>query len=384
MAATNADRDLALNTAAAEAPLTFDLPSPNAPPEPLPRRVPEGTVPLLAVDGAAYDCGREYAQILRERYAQIVRERYGGHRDYFGGLERWKRLSPEAQRLYERHAPHLIDVFRGLADGAGPDARDVPPPPQRGCTSFGVSGDVTLDGHPFSGQTKDGQTKSAAQYIVLRMRIKDAPTILVLTYPGEMLGFGMWSTGMSIFRNSLYSKAGADEGLTLEQWGYLALAGASVHDAEGLARRYGIAGEGNCLISDPQGESLSVEFNASGVSVVPAKDGIATHGNHPEGLETAPLDAYADHEGPSERENSRYRMHGLWQLLNAERGRLTPQRAFAALADHTYYPQGTCRHWIEGQPGRETTAAVVAEPTQGKLHVVRGQPCASWPVTYTV
>ena len=376
MAVSSTAGDPQLGEGAADAPLTFELPSPQAPPGPLPRQVPEGTVPLIAVEGTAYDCGREYAQIVRERYV--------GYRNYFGGLEWWKELSPEVQRLYERHVPHLFDVFRGLADGAGPDARDVPPPAPRGCTSFGVSGSLTLDGHPFSGQTKDTQTKSAAQYVVLRMRVKDAPTVLVLAYPGEVLGYGMWSTGMSIFRNSLYSKASSDQGLAMQQWAYLMLAGNSVHDAVDLAKRFGLKGAGNCLISDPQGESLSVEFNAGGVSVIPAQDGVATHGNHAEGEATGAFGAYVGKEGASEEENSRYRMHGFGRLLRAERGRLTPQRAFAALADHTYYPQGTCRHWVDGKPGMETTAAVVVEPTLGKLHVVRGQPCANWPVTYTV
>ena len=38
---------------------------------------------------------------------------------------------------------------------------------------------------------------------------------------------------------------------------------------------------GNCLISDASGVSASVEFNAGGVSVVSAQDGIAAHANHP-------------------------------------------------------------------------------------------------------
>ena len=360
-----------------EAPLTFDLPSTNAPRGPIPRRVSAGTVPLIAVEGTAYDCGRQYAELCHQRYP--------GYRAYLDSYPRWEQhLSAETKRLYERHAAHLFDVFRGLANGAGASTGTVAPPVPGGCTSFGISGAITLDGQPISGQNKDPSISKVPYYIALRMRIKDAPTILVLAYPGEVLGYGLWSTGMSIFRNSLYSQTGADQGLAFETWGYLALAGTSVRDAVDLAKRHGLAGAGNCLISDPQGESLSVEWNAAGVSVVPAKCGIATHGNHPEGLETAPLDAYADHEGPSERENSRYRMHGLWHLLAAERGRLTPQRAMMLLADHTYYPQGICRHWVDGKPDMETTAAVVAEPTRGRLHVVRGQPCANWPTTYTV
>ena len=46
----------------------FDLPSPAAPRGPIPRQVPPGTVPLLAVEGTAYDCGREYGELVRERY----------------------------------------------------------------------------------------------------------------------------------------------------------------------------------------------------------------------------------------------------------------------------------------------------------------------------
>ena len=361
-------------------PTSFNLPSPNAPSAPLHRRVPEGTVPLIAVEGTAYECGRWYAE--------TVRERYPGYRKYFPTSRWWKELPGHVKRLYELHVPHLPDLFDGLHDGAGPtDSQEVPVASRErpvGCTSFGVSGSVALDGQPMSGQSKDTRTESGALYIVLRMRIKDAPTVLVLAYPGEVRGYGIWSTGMSRFGNSLYSKAGADNGLTAGDWAYLALSGTSVHDAVELARRFGIQGDGNHLITDPQGESLSVEFNAGGVSVIPARDGIATHGNHAEGPETGPFEAYEDNEGPSERENSRYRMHGLWQLLNAERGRLTPQRAFMAQADHTYYPQGVCRHWVEGMPEMETTAAVVAEPTGGKLHVVRGQPCCNWPTTYTI
>lgn len=358
----------------------FDLPSPNAPGGQIPRQIPEGTVPLLAIEGAAYNCGREYGELIQEQFPFYA--------SYHHQNPWWLELPPEVKRLYERQAPHLFDLFQGLSDGIGqlqderrPDTVNLG---TEGCTSFGVSGKLTLDGEPFSGQTKDTHIKSAHRYVVLRMRIKDAPTILTLAYPGEILGYGMWSTGMSIFRNSLYSSAGAKTGLSMDSWGYLMLAGSSVHDGVDLAKRFGLAGTGNCLISDPQGESLSVEFNAGGVSTVPANAGIATHGNHAEGDSTLAFANYAGKEGPSEEENSQYRMHGFRHLLHLERGRLTPQRAFVALADHTYYPQGTCRHWVEGQPGMETTAAVVVEPTKGLLHAVRGQPCANWPVTYSL
>lgn len=362
---------------------TYRLPSPDAP-RTVGRRVPEGTVPLIAVQGSAFDCGREYGE--------IVRTRYPGYDRYLRQVDTWLRLPPETQRLFDRLAPVVPEIYRGLAASAGSSGGKRPSSEAAhaapvgaagdGCTSFGVSGDVTLDGQPISGQTKDVATTAAFLFIVLRMRITDGPTLLVLAYPGELLGLGLWSTGMSLFRNSLYSTGSAPSGLPMEQWGLLALAGSSVHDAVELAQRHGIRGQGSHLITDKTGAACSVEYNAGGVDVVWAKDGIATHGNHPEAEATRPHENLAWAE--SERENSRYRMHGLHALLDAERGRLTPQLAMACPADHTYYPQGICRHWIDGEPDAETVSATVAEPMRGRLHVVRGQPCSNPVVTYTV
>ena len=353
-----------------------------------PRRVPEGTVPLLAFEGDAYDCGRAYGE--------LVQERYPGYDTYLARAPGWRTLGPTARRLFEQRAPHVPEVFRGLEDsligirrlragarqgGARGGPRPTRGPAGRGCTSFGVAGSATLDGHPISGQTKDVGYSAAQRFVVLRMRLKDAPTLLILAYPGEVWGLGLWSTGMSLYRTSLYSSGDGSGGLTAEQWGLLALAGASVHEAVELAERHGIAGQGSHLITDGAGAACTVEYNAGGVGAVWAADGIATHANHPEGERTAP---YADPAWePSEALGSRFRSRRLREVLEAERGRLTPQRAMMALADHDRYPQSICRHRVEGKPASETAAAAVAEPTRGRLHVVRSQPCSNWAVTYT-
>jgi isopenicillin-N N-acyltransferase-like protein len=252
---------------------------------------------------------------------------------------------------------------------------------EEGCTSFSVAADLTLDGEPVSGQNKDTGLESLSKYIVLKMRIKDGPAILVLAYPGELLGYGMWSTGMSLMRNNLYSRTESETGLSFKHWGLLALGSTSVGQAVETAREFGLAGSGSLLISDSSSESVSVEFNAGGLSVIPPQNGISVHANHPVGKETSPFENYPD---KLEMENSRYRMEYLYDLLNAERGRLTPQKALMCLADHSRYPRGICRHMIGESKNKGTTAAVIAEPTKGKLHVVRGNPCCNWPTTYTI
>lgn len=345
------------------------------------RKVGSDVVPLLAVDGTAYECGFQYGR--------LVVEKYPGYRRYLDQALDWRAMTPSARRLFEQHAPYMLDVYRGLLDatgpaGAGPASRSAcagSPNPRSACSSFGLSGRVTLHGQPISGQTKDTVADSAALYIVLRMRIKNGPKILVLAYPGEVLGYGFWSTGMSIFRNSLFCREGEMKGLAMEQWGLLALAGKTVDEAVELAQRHGISTTGNFLISDASGKSVSVESNAGGVDVIPARDGIAVHANTPLGARTAPLE---QHELPVKLVDSCYRMDRLGELLEAERGRLTAQRAMMCLADHSHYPWGLCRHPAEAEPGFRTTAAVVVEPTLGLLHVTRGNPCSNWPATYAL
>jgi hypothetical protein len=141
-------------------------------PRVVPRPVGEGVIPLIAVEGTAYECGRHYAQ--------IVQEKYPGYRGFLEGNRDWLKLTPQTQRVVEQYAPHLPELFRGLIDGAGPQSAPPAPPQEAGCTSFALHPSVTLDGIPISGQVKDTPPNRIPLYIILRMRIIGAPTIMVL------------------------------------------------------------------------------------------------------------------------------------------------------------------------------------------------------------
>jgi hypothetical protein len=354
------------------------------------REMPDGIIPLVSVEGTARECGRAYAE--------AVLEAYPGYMRYLSAVTAWKKPGQLVSRLFEEKAPHIPEVFQGmlsaLSRGSGHyaatgDKKGKPSlrPGHGGCTSFSIAPGLTLDKMPISGQTKDADyggmetiRQTVFKFIVLRMRIKDAPEILVLAYPGEFLGYGMWSTGMTIFRNSLYSRANTKSKLSMVEWGLLALSGSSVYEAGELAEKYGIMESGNCLITDGTGESISVEFNAAGADFIPSHRGINVHANHPVGKNTV---SYEDYPDPKKRANSRYRVSCLWKYLDAERGRLAAQRCVMGLADHSRYPAGICQH-VSRSTDTITVTAVVAEPAKGKLHVVRGGPCSNWPVTFSL
>ncbi len=349
-------------------------------PNVIPRAIEEGFIPLVAVEGSAYECGRQYGQIVREKYPNYNR--------YLLQAKKWNSTSQQVKKIFEKKAPYIIEILAGLLENNSDNQRthnaDIASPNkhnQFGCTSFSVSGTLTLDGYPISGQTKDTIIESVNLYIALRMRITNGPTILVLAYPGEILGYGFWSTGMSLFRNALHSSADSEGQLAMWQWGLLALASNNIEEAIELAKEFGITGSGNCLITDSSGNSVNVEFNKGGLNFIPDCNGINVHANHPVGPDTSTFERYPD---IIEKENSRLRMKRLYELLKKEQGRITAQKALAILADHKYYPRGICRHII-GQNTKEfTTAVVIAEPAKGKLHLVKGNPCCNWPVTYTL
>ncbi len=356
------------------------------------RPVPEGSVPLLTVEGSAYDCGYQLGIVWREVIQARVRANPQARETPW-----WARRNGVFKRLVELHAPHLPDLMWGLQCGAG--MKHLPPlswPVHAGafsssiapeeCTSFSVTPAATLDGGPVSGQTKDPSSPDPAmRYLVLRLQPVGAPAFMTLTYPGDLFGYGFSSTGISAFRNSL--KTGTPEkGLPLGVWGLLALCMKSLDQIRELTLQHGLQAAGNILVIDPDGQSMSVESAAGGLTFVPpADDGFQVHTNHVIDPALRPYEN-ADWEGlPC----SQHRYRRMSELLAGERGRLTAVKCMQFLADHYGYPGlSICRHPDPDggaySRNKYTGAAVVAEPRKGLLHVVRGQPCMNWPTTYAL
>jgi hypothetical protein len=199
---------------------------------------------------------------------------------------------------------------------------------------------------------------------------------LTLTYPGLLFGHGFVRGGCSIFRNSLY--AGARDGaLPYDAWGLMALHCRSVEDVVELTRRHGVSEHGfHCAVADERGGVIGIETGKGGMAVLKPKRGIYTHANSvASGKRLARYESFSAFNG----ENSRQRESRLRERLENDRGRLTPQLAMMALSDHANHPLGICRH--ESLTAM-TSAAVVVEPTRGRLTCTRGQPCRNWAERY--
>ncbi len=343
-----------------------------------PRSVPEGRIPLISIEGAPYDCGRQYAD--------LVLSRYPGYRTNLDLVANWQNLPAAEKKLVEQQAPQLLDLYRGLYEVAGPGRAPVQPanpnaaPGRPGrSVSFALSGALTLDGHPMAGQTKDITADRIPLYIILRLKMTGAPAIMVLCYPGEVMGYGFWSPGLCLFRNTLYSRGKSTTGIQYTVMTSVLMSCRTVEAAVELMEKHGRMSMGTTTYTDVAGRSVSFETNCGGQGYVRDVDGLNVHTNHPLAETTRAAEHYVfDDLKP----NSLFRRQRMHEALKAEHGRLTVQKVFHMLADHAGYPYGTCKH--EGADGAITSVAVVVEPTRGLLHAVRGQPCCNWPFTYSL
>lgn len=335
------------------------------------RPMSEGTVADLSIEGSTSDAGKELGAAWREAFRLDATTKVAGTKPW------WK--DKRFAKLIRRHVPHLPHLYQAIAQGAGLDedlvgTRSLKDP--GGCTSFAVACDETLDGEPISGQTKDISKSRAMQFVVLRLKLSDAPSTLTLTYQSWLFGHGFVSGGCSIYRNSLFTGT-RDGTMPYGVWGILALHCRSVEEVMKITKDYPVNSSFHCTVADERGGIVGIENGPGGPVFLQPRRGIYTHAN-----EVASSKRLMKHEsatGNFRREDSVQRTQHLRENLEANRGRLTGQLALAAFADHRNFPVSLCRHQ---SLSAMTGAAVIGEPTKGLLHVVRGPVCQNWPRTY--
>ncbi len=334
---------------------------------------PSPLFPEITVAGTAFDCGEQLGFAWRDALKVHAENRPKGRKPWW--------LSPRApfRQLLDRHAPHLPDLFRGMARGAGlrdAEVGSVLPAETGGCTSFALQSRLTLDGQPISGQTKDTPVQREFYYVVLRLRMTDAPPALTLTYPGWIFGHGFVAGGCSIWRNSLWAADGRGT-LPHGVWGLLALHCHTVGEVVEMTRRHGAAHAFHATVADEHGGIVGIEVGGDKVGVLRPSGGMYVHAN---AVRSRTL-ARVDNGTKSQHLNSTLREQRLHARLEPDLKRLTVPLAFSAMSDHAGYPHGVCTH-----ASREftTTAAIVVEPKRRLLHACRGNPCRNLPATYAL
>ncbi|MBI4026179.1 MAG: hypothetical protein HY360_14425 [Verrucomicrobia bacterium] len=347
--------------------------------------IPEGTVPLVEVHGTSFECGEQLGIYWRQLAHETFASAPDGERPWF------ERSDTAEAKAFDRHAPHLRELYRGMMRSAnianprlpasrthsGP-AGERPPatPVKTACSSYALNGTFTADGSPLAGQNKDTGWGSAFRYVVLKVCSTDGPGTFSLTYPLDLLGYGSSATGLCIFRNSMPGEP--QPGFPWVSWCLMAKCKQTVAEAVELFRQLAVGGCANFLLADRFGGMADIELGAGRTNVLTPSAGLLAHTNH----FVDPV--LTDDSFPGEAEHSVHRLAIMKTRFEAERGRLNWMGALHCMSDHEKHPMSLCRHETPARRGFMTTASVVAEPAKGRLHVVRGPPCSNPPVTHTM
>ena len=288
--------------------------------------------------------------------------------------------------LMKQHCPRLVEEVRGLAEGAGIRFEQALACQFRGelaqasegaCTSFAIGPRGTADGNVLIGQTSDTPTELRAFGYVLHLRPDDRPECIMWTF-GGMLGYhGLNEHGVAHFANSLGGGPAWKFGLSHYPLKRLILEQQSLDAVQRLIAGYPVCSNGNYMLCDGAGQILDIEATSAGSHRIDdAGAGFIAHSNH------YLCDGFACEQNFAQSlPDSFPRLDRIRTLIAEKFGSITVPDMQQILADHDNHPVSICRHPHTGAgddilpPDGHTIAAIIAEPSRGRLHISSGNPC---------
>lgn len=341
----------------------------------------------LTISGAdAYQRGYQYGEQLKDKIRARIQMRF--EEGQFGGFDRDLTLA-DAMKFWpyiQEYSHYISQEIQGIADGSrsglqeivmlnssGPLAVYSKKRPARGCTSFAVTGDATVDGKTYVGQNDDLWAVDAEFATILRIEA-GTTKILGFALAGEFPRIGLNSHGIALCVNALYdgrAKPGVPGTIITRDILQQATIGGALYSIMRADRAF----SANMVIGDKNGELYDVETTMDGYELIYGQDTLV-HANHFLAKRLVSRD-FGIENGPC----STIRYNRLKKLIDKSFGSIDEEKLKAFLADHVNYPGSICRHDSgpapDSPPGNRftTIASVIIKPEDGVLLVAEGNPC---------
>ncbi|WP_158624103.1 C45 family peptidase [Micromonospora sp. HM5-17] len=367
---------------------------------------PDLPVPMVRVQGPPAECGIGYGTVARDLIEANLDFYLRRFRNEAGLDAAAVRAAGAAFReVTARHHPRVAEQLDGVAEGAGVRADEIyalnarteliygrqrtPGTPAAaeaetgGCTSVGVLGTHTTNGHLLLGQNWDWHPDQRSVMLLLATRDERGLTVLTLTEAGMLAKTGLNSAGVGVCVNMLgcdrdgLPADGTAPGVPYHVLLRAALEGDSLAEALKAACRGTRNSSINLLLgqaAEGGGEIVDLELVPGDVGWLHPVDGLVTHANH---LETGlPVyDTIKDWGGSSLFRSARAR-----RLLAARlaAGPLGESDLAALFRDHASWPQSICRHVDDRYPPAEraeTVYSVLLDLDDRRLGIAAGPPC---------
>jgi isopenicillin-N N-acyltransferase-like protein len=357
--------------------------------------------PVLDVRGSPRELGRQIGEARRDHIREltgIVLERANRSRTSPVSPASAAAIAASVFPLVEAYSPDSAAEVRGTAEGAGVtpeqvmllNARNMLSPADDaaaatsagGCTSVMVSAKASATRAPIAGQNWDNDPAMSPYSVVLIRRPLGKPANMTWTQPGLIAYIGMNSSGLGVLMNALNGPS-RSAGVP---WYFIVRALLEQHDLAGAvaaAERAPRAITANAAMVTPGG-AVDIEVTPASVRVINEDNrGTLVHTNHCVHPQlTAFNQRYADRIfGQSVERKARAE-----SILAGQGGAAGVETLKGILADHDGYPTSICRH-PNADPlsgWQRSVVSIILEPSAGRMHVSRGNPCEAPFETYNL
>jgi isopenicillin-N N-acyltransferase-like protein len=289
-----------------------------------------------------------------------------------------KRALPASMKFY----PEFIEELHGYADGSGVPFETIWATlfegfgKGKGCTDIAVNGEWTKEDCTYAAHNNDVDPGTALTMTIARVKPKDEPGYIGLSYGGIMPECGMNASGISLTGNFLApndTRLGIPKDLAVRR----VLRETNMYDAikAGLPESRGDSY--NNIICDANGEIYSLEGSATAFDAIYAEDGWLVHTNHYTSPKMWGFEQDIGTRG-SDMFSSILRYNRVRKLFRKELGKVEVSTFKNILSDHVGFPHSICRHGDPRLPEDERTQtdySVVFDVTNKAAWICVGNPC---------
>lgn len=350
-----------------------------------------GKLKKVSISGTPYNRGREYGENLSDQIASFAGYLLKEFTESGTTEEELINQTRKYLPFIENYSSEIYQELNGIADGANLGLEKIAMMTLheerlayknlgQACTTFAATGEATLDGSTYMGQTWDiapALCENANPHL-LEVNCQNGPNYVGYTYPGMMANAGLNEAGIGISWNSLPRidiQYGVPTYVIIES----VLRQSRIGEALTTVIEANRAGCFNFVIADGA-EIYLIEATPDDVEVIYSKTSLG-HANH------YTYDRFRKEQDLSRNSGQNLdvgppgstivRHNRINRLLDENSGQINLTLMKELVKDHVNYPQSICRHPETGHGNEEayvSCATWIMDTTNKEWWIAHGGP----------
>jgi len=351
---------------------------------------------LVECSGTAYEIGLQWGEGCRENIHQISENSFRNMElMYQAQKEDVKAMAMKFLPRIQEFDPYLVDIMKGQAAATGLSFTEIVT--QRCmnellfyygqisglCTAFAATGKATAGGRTLMGQNIDWSPGATIDF--LKVHHAGGPDHYILSfsnsteYTFSSAGYGICALGTLGVNYAFHLPLACYMPRVMRQ--------KNIHEAMDLLKKVA-RGLGYFQLADANGVIIGIESTCNDYEIIQSVEDLMIHSNHylTERFKNDNMMAYLAEMGilpPVMATESFNRYEQIRSQMYNNYGRITPETAMEALADHENHPYSICRHDASGPSPSMTLASFIMVPAEGAIYIACGNPCEHEYVRYT-